>query len=150
MPNACIAHVINHYANVRLITDSKISNFRRDGRRKNSSAVWRFTTAAFFIVTATVGISAFGEDKPAPTDSGSDLLCKKLELRIDEIAMRFDGVMGIAIVDLTDGRPALVRNAEHVFPAASSIKLPILEQRARRHWTTSIQSIRRTWSKTVE
>ena len=126
MPNACIAHVINHYANVRLITDSKISNFRRDGRRKNSSAVWRFTTAAFFIVTATVGISAFGEDKPAPTDSGSDLLCKKLELRIDEIAMRFDGVMGIAIVDLTDGRPALLRNAEHVFPAASSIKLPIL------------------------
>jgi beta-lactamase class A len=40
--------------------------------------------------------------------------------------MRFDGLMGIAIVDLTDGRRALSRNAEHVFPAASSIKLAIL------------------------
>jgi len=81
---------------------------------------------AAFIVAATVGISASGEDKPAPVDTGSDLLWKKVESRIDEIAMRFDGVMGIAIVDLTDGQPALLRNAEHVFPAASSIKLAIL------------------------
>ena len=81
---------------------------------------------AAFIVAATVGISASGEDKPAPVDTGSDLLWKKVESRIDDIAMRFDGVMGIAIVDLTDGRRALLRNAEHVFPAASSIKLAIL------------------------
>ena len=81
---------------------------------------------AAFIVAATVGISASGEDKPAPVDTGSDLLWKKVESRIDDIAMRFDGVMGIAIVDLTDGQPALLRNAEHVFPAASSIKLAIL------------------------
>jgi beta-lactamase class A len=81
---------------------------------------------AAFIVAATVGISASGEDKPAAVDSGSDLLWKKVESRIDEIAMRFDGVMGIAIVDLTDGRRALSRNAEHMFPAASSIKLAIL------------------------
>ena len=79
---------------------------------------------AAFIVAATV--SASGEDKPAAVDSGSDLLWKKVESRIDEIAMRFDGVMGIAIVDLTDGRRALLRNAEYVFPAASSIKLAIL------------------------
>ena len=117
---------------------------------------------AAFIVAATVGISASGEDKPAPVDTGSDLLWKNVESRIDEIAMRFDGVMGIAIVDLTDGQPALLRNAEHVFPAASSIKLAILlelyhqdeqarpEQRARRHWTISIHSIRKIWSKTVE
>jgi beta-lactamase class A len=80
---------------------------------------------AAFIVAATVGIAS-GEDKPAAVDSGSDLLWKKVESRIDEIAMRFDGVMGIAIIDLTDERRALLRNAEHVFPAASSIKLAIL------------------------
>ena len=95
-------------------------------RSKNCSAACRFAKAAAFVVAATVGISASGEDKVAATDSGSDLLWKKVESRIDEIAMRFDGVMGVAIVDLTDGRPALLRNAEHVFPAASSIKLAIL------------------------
>ena len=85
--------------------------------------MWRF--AAAFIVAATLAISASGEDKSIPTDNGSDLLWKKTESRIDEISKRFDGVMGIAIVDLTDGR-ALLRNAEHVFPTASSIKLAIL------------------------
>jgi len=78
------------------------------------------------IIAAVIGISASGEDKPAPTDSGSDLLWKKVESRIDEIAMRFDGVMGVAIVDLTDGQRCLLRNADQVFPAASSIKLAIL------------------------
>lgn len=92
----------------------------------NSSAVWRFPKAVVFIVAAIVGISASAEDEPAPTDSGSDLLWKRTESRIDEIAMRFDGVMGVAIVDLTDGRRVLLRNAEHVFPSASSIKLAIL------------------------
>jgi beta-lactamase class A len=92
----------------------------------NSSSLWRFTKAGTFIVAATVGISASGPDTPATTDSGSDLLWKKVESRIDEMATRFDGVMGVAIVDLTDGRRVLLRNAEQVFPAASSIKLAIL------------------------
>jgi beta-lactamase class A len=86
----------------------------------------RFAKVGTLIVAAMVGISASGEDKTATVDSGSELLWKKTESRIDEIAMRFDGVMGIAIVDLTDGRPLLLRNADHVFPAASSIKLAIL------------------------
>ena len=38
---------------------------------------------------------------------------------------RFDGVMGVAIVDLTDGR-VISRNADCVFPTASSIKIAIL------------------------
>ena len=81
---------------------------------------------AAFIVAATVGISASEEDKAVAVDSGRDLLWKKVESRIDEIAMRFDGVIGIAIVDLTDGQRTLLRNADHVFPTASSIKLAIL------------------------
>jgi beta-lactamase class A len=88
---------------------------------------WRCAkTTALIVGTAVFGISASGEDKPAPLDSASDLLWKKTESRIDEIAMRFDGVIGVAILDLTDGRPLLLRNAERVFPAASSIKLAIL------------------------
>jgi beta-lactamase class A len=70
---------------------------------------------------------AFGQQKSeaVPRDTGSDLLWKKLETRVDEIGARLDGVMGVAILDLTDGR-ILFRNPDRVFPAASSIKLAIL------------------------
>src|SRR5690349_10631571 len=98
---------------------------RLNRTRKARAAMTKFAFTAF-IVAAVIGIRASGEDKPAPTDSGSDLLWKKVESRIDEIATRFDGVIGIAIVDLTDGQRSLLRNADHVFPAASSIKLAIL------------------------
>jgi beta-lactamase class A len=69
----------------------------------------------------------FGQQKPEaiPRDTNSDLLWKKLETRVEEIGARLDGVMGVAILDLTDGR-ILLRNADRVFPAASSIKLAIL------------------------
>src|SRR5437870_12266855 len=38
---------------------------------------------------------------------------------------RLDGVMGVMIVDLTDRR-TISRNADRVFPTASSIKIAIL------------------------
>jgi len=99
---------------------------RRLNRTRTARAVMTELALAAFIVAATFGISASGEDKPAAVDSGSDLLWRNVESRIDEIATQFDGVMGIAIVDLTDGRRTLLRSADHVFPAASSIKLAIL------------------------
>jgi beta-lactamase class A len=81
---------------------------------------------AFFIALA-LAASAFGQQRPevVPRDTGSDLLWKKLETRVEEIATRLDGVMGVAILDLTDGR-ILLCNADRVFPAASSIKIAIL------------------------
>src|SRR5437773_5223278 len=79
-----------------------------------------------FFVALALATGTFGQPKPeAPRDTGSDLLWKKLETRLEEIANRLDGVMGVAILDLTDGR-ILLRNANHVFPAASSIKIAIL------------------------
>jgi len=81
---------------------------------------------AFFIALA-LAASAFDQQKPemVPRDTGGDLLWKKLESRVEETASRLDGVMGVAILDLTDGR-VLLHNADRVFPAASSIKLAIL------------------------
>jgi beta-lactamase class A len=80
---------------------------------------------AFFVAVA-LAANALGQQKwEAPRDTGSDLLRKKLETRVDESANRLDGVMGVAILDLTDGR-VLLRNADRVFPAASSIKIAIL------------------------
>jgi beta-lactamase class A len=80
-----------------------------------------------FAMVITFAVSALGEEKPkaVPSDTGSDLLWKKLETRVEEIAVRLDGVMGVAILDLTDGW-ILLRNADRVFPAASSIKIAIL------------------------
>ena len=71
--------------------------------------------------------NAFGQPKPesTPGDTGSDLLRKKLETRIRDIADKFDGVMGVAILDLTDGRIFWL-NADRVFPTASSIKIAVL------------------------
>jgi len=80
-----------------------------------------------FSIALSLATSAFAQQKPevGPRDTGSDLLWKKLETRVDEIATKLDGVMGVAILDLTDGR-ILLRNADRVFPAASSIKIAIL------------------------
>ncbi len=79
-----------------------------------------------FAVALALSSAAFSQQKPeALHDTGSDLLWKKLETRVEEIATRLDGVMGAAILDLTDGR-ILLRNADRVFPTASSIKIAIL------------------------
>jgi beta-lactamase class A len=82
---------------------------------------------ATFAIMATCAAIAAGQKQPeAPQrDTGSDLLWKKLETRVEKIADRLDGVMGVAILDLTDGR-ILLRNADRVFPIASSIKIAIL------------------------
>src|SRR5438094_5708791 len=90
--------------------------------------------ATIVAVAAKLVGNVFAQQKSSPANG--DLFWKKLEARVDEIAERFDGVMGIAIVDLVDER-AILRNADQVFPTASSIKIAILlelyrqEQQAR-------------------
>jgi beta-lactamase class A len=81
--------------------------------------------ATIVAVTAALSASSFAEQKSSPANGTNDLFWKKLEARVDKIAERFDGVMGVAIVDLADDR-AILKNADHVFPTASSIKLAIL------------------------
>ena len=78
-------------------------------------------------IVLVLATNAFGQQKPEsiPGDTGSDLLWKKLETRVRKIADRFDGVMGVTILDLTDGRSILC-NADRVFPTASSIKIGVL------------------------
>src|SRR5436190_12778613 len=82
---------------------------------------------AAFVLALTLAPNAFGQQKfeTIPRDTGSELLWKKLEARVAEIADRLDGVMGVAILDLTDGR-ILLHNSDRVLPTASSIKIAIL------------------------
>ncbi len=95
----------------------------------------RIGTTIVAVVAALAG-NVFAEQTSSPANGTEDLFWKKLQARVDETAERFDGVMGVAIVDLTDDR-AILKNADHVFPTASSIKIAILlelylqEQQAR-------------------
>ncbi|MGE5212180.1 MAG: serine hydrolase [Nitrospirota bacterium] len=79
--------------------------------------------AMAFVVATTA--SAQQKSDAISRDTGSDLLWKKLESRVRAIADKFDGAMGTAILDLTDGRILSV-NGDRVFPTASSIKIAVL------------------------
>jgi beta-lactamase class A len=82
---------------------------------------------AALAIPVVITVSSFGQQKPEVASSGvrDDLLWKKLSDRVSEIVERFDGVMGVAIADLTDDQ-AILNNADRVFPTASSIKIAIL------------------------
>ena len=54
-----------------------------------------------------------------------EIVRQRLTGEIEKIAGGFDGVMGVAIKDLTGGEEILI-NADLTFPTGSSIKIPIL------------------------
>lgn len=61
------------------------------------------------------------------TTSKLEVLWTRLEQRVSELDRRLDGVMGVAIKDLTDGRTLLLR-ADLVMPVASTIKIAVLAE----------------------
>src|SRR5271169_5627275 len=77
----------------------------------------------------------------APTDSAgspsparivgvpaqSELLWQKLEATVQQVNRDLDGTMGVAIMDLSDGR-SLLLNPDAVFTQASSIKVAVLAE----------------------
>ena len=106
---------------------------------RTKSRLSSFKSATLVVALALSGSISGQVKSPLPQSSPSgrggsstesavtsgDLLWKKLDARVGERVERFDGVMGVAIVDLTDGR-AISKNADHIFPTASSIKIAIL------------------------
>jgi len=70
-------------------------------------------------------IPAASRAQELPADPRVAELRGKLAHGLEEIAAGFDGVMGIAVKDLTTGETFFV-NPDVVFPQASSIKIPIL------------------------
>jgi beta-lactamase class A len=83
------------------------------------------------LVLASVLPAQEKQDRPASSDPSraasekERVLWHKLEERIAAINRRLDGVLGVAILDLTNGRQYLLHGDE-VFPQASSIKVPLL------------------------
>ena len=74
------------------------------------------------------GLTASAQTSPPPPPTEKQtVLWMKLEKSILDIDRSLDGVMGVAIVDLTDGHKYLL-HANDVFPQASSIKICVLAE----------------------
>ena len=61
------------------------------------------------------------------TPGQSELLWQKLDTTAEQVNRELNGTMGIAIMDLTDGRTLLL-NPDAVFAQASSIKVAVLAE----------------------
>jgi beta-lactamase class A len=75
--------------------------------------------------------------KSATTDK-EVVLWHKLEAEIREVDAHLDGVMGVAIEDLTTGH-TLFLNPDEVLPQASSIKIAVLAELYRQHQTGKLK-----------
>src|SRR6266446_3947610 len=72
------------------------------------------------------GLAASAQTSPPLTEKQT-VLWMKLEKSILDIDRSLDGVMGVAIVDLTDDHKYLL-HANDIFPQASSIKICVLAE----------------------
>jgi len=61
------------------------------------------------------------------TTAKRQLLWQKLESTINDVDHNLDGVLGVAILDLSNGKKFLL-HADEVFPQASSIKIAVLAE----------------------
>ncbi len=87
------------------------------------------------ILVCLLTACAVAQSTPAPAPLHTrDLLWQKLGSDVAAIQREFDGVMGIAIRDLTDGRELLL-NADDTFATASSIKIAVLAELYRQSQT---------------
>jgi beta-lactamase class A len=70
---------------------------------------------------------AFAQNAANTATAKQQVLWQKLEVSITEVDRNLDGVMGVAIEDLTSGQTFLLRGND-VFPQASSIKTALLAE----------------------
>src|SRR6202521_4764455 len=84
-------------------------------------------TFACLCVAGGLAASASAQTSPPPPTEKQTVLWMKLEKSILDVDRSLDGVMGVAIVDLTDGHKYLL-HANDVYPQASSIKICVLAE----------------------
>src|SRR6267378_8189019 len=84
-------------------------------------------TIAILLTLTSMCLAAVAQSSPPPPTEKQTVLWMKLEKSILDIDRGLDGVMGVAIVDLTDGHKYLL-HANDVYPQASSIKICVLAE----------------------
>ena len=85
-----------------------------------------YLSVFFWVALSLCGVAA-GQTAPPPPSEKQQVLWMKLEKSILDVDRNLDGVMGVALVDLTDGHRYLL-HANDVFPQASSIKICVLAE----------------------
>src|SRR5260370_25502753 len=82
---------------------------------------------AVWVACVFVGASALAQTSRPALSEKQQVLWSKLEKSIVDVDRDLDGVMGVAVVDLTDGHKYLL-HADAVFAQASSIKICVLAE----------------------
>src|ERR1700738_3332943 len=97
------------------------------GKMMSQKRIAALLTWACLCWAGGVAASASAQSSPPPPTEKQTVLWMKLEKSILDIDRGLDGVMGVAIVDLTDGHKYLL-HANDVYPQASSIKICVLAE----------------------
>ena len=71
--------------------------------------------------------TACAQNSPSTAAEKQQVLWQKLATSISDVDHNLDGVLGVAILDLSNGQQFLL-NADDVFPQASSIKIAVLAE----------------------
>lgn len=82
---------------------------------------------ACILLGAVAGAAQTAKEGVASGGTQSVLLWGKLTSNVQQVDQSLDGTMGVAILDLADGRTFLL-NPDHTFATASSIKVAILAE----------------------
>src|SRR3984893_1970171 len=96
------------------------------GKMMSQKRIAALLTLACLCLAGGMAASACAQTSQPPTEKQT-VLWMKLEKSILDIDRGLDGVMGVAIVDLTDGHKYLL-HANDVYPQASSIKICVLAE----------------------
>jgi len=84
-------------------------------------------TILVFGLLLSLSFFSFAQTNAPVNSEKQQILKAKLEDRIHQVAGGLDGVMGVAILDLTSG-DLITYHADEVFPTASSIKVAVLAE----------------------
>jgi beta-lactamase class A len=89
----------------------------------------RLVSLALFAVVIWAPTSAFAQQsyQEKASQEKEQVLWQKLEATINSVDRNLDGVLGVAILDLTTGQKYFL-HADEVLPTASSIKIAILAE----------------------
>jgi beta-lactamase class A len=99
-------------------------------RARNLPGVVR-TRLPFLAMGLLVTVGLLAPSGSAAQEAHLGILAERLQNELEAVVHRFDGVAGIHVVDLTDGRRFDVRG-DLIFPQASAIKITILLELFRR------------------
>ena len=84
-------------------------------------------SAALVAALCLAPLALPAQDDSASTRAKQDVLWSRMEDSVRAIAGRTDAVVGVAILDLADGR-AFYSNADALYPTASTIKIALLAE----------------------